>query len=232
MFLFFFIYKFLLILKTFKIRAVSTAYQLQLFYKNHLMQMRLVMIKKQWKIIEKLKKKYALKQFLRQQDFDKLNPILISLNYENNAKKFARSKNLVVGFNLETTFLGYLQKYFFKRKTKKFHKAKIERLIKKNKVLKEKQKNQLHFRLAQAQSLLCFGKSGSGKTQNLVLPTIFANALSPIQPNLLIISSSEKIAKASFTFLQNQGYQVKVLNFFNQYSSDSFSPLIFLQELI
>ena len=190
------------------------------------------MIKKQWKIIEKLKKKYALKQFLRQQDFDKLNPILVSLNQENNAKKFTHSKNLVVGFNLEAAFLGYLQKYFFKRKTKKIPKAKIERLIKKNKVLKEKQKNPLHFRLVQAQSLLCFGNSGSGKTQNLVLPTIFANALSPMQPNLLITSTSDKIAKASFAFLQNQGYQVKVLNFFDQYSSDSFSPLIFLQELI
>lgn len=75
---------------------------------------------------------------------------------------------------------------------------------------------------------LIIGSTGSGKTQKIILPTIFYNATSYNLPSMIISDPKGMIADKCQSFLKQQGYQIKTLNFID-FTGTPWNPL---QEII
>ena len=186
--------------------------------------------------IKRLNVKYKTIRYMKPKDFAMLNDNIVFLSNELNNKRYAKSNSPVAGTVIESGFMSWqwnnISHSLFKNSTKKFPYSKINRLTnsKKPKVLKDKDKMKLFFRLSNTKSFICFAGAGSGKTTGTVLSTIYANALSPTKPNLLITDPKGELAKSTFELLQNQGYNVRVLNILDEKNTDCFSPFTLIKE--
>lgn len=67
---------------------------------------------------------------------------------------------------------------------------------------------------------LIVGGSGSGKTVNVVIPSIYRSS-----HNMIINDPSQEIYRATGALLMSRGYTVKVINFSDASLSSSFNPL-------
>ncbi|MDQ7983010.1 MAG: type IV secretory system conjugative DNA transfer family protein [Spiroplasma sp.] len=72
---------------------------------------------------------------------------------------------------------------------------------------------------------LIIGGTGSGKTQGLVLPTININGKSKTKPSMIMTDVKGELYQIQGKFLQDQGYNVKVLNLRNIKGSIAWNPL-------
>ena len=186
--------------------------------------------------IEKLNKKYESQKYLAKKDFNQLNPNLVTLSLLINKKRFANYDKPVAGTVIESGFFDwkhlYISNSLFINSVTDYPYDKIHKLVSKSKQLSIHQKAKTWFRLSDTKSFICFAGAGSGKTTGIVLPTIVANALSPTQSNLLITDPKGELAKSTFNFLKDNGYEVKVINLLDEKNSDCFSPFTLVKEFI
>jgi len=75
--------------------------------------------------------------------------------------------------------------------------------------------NTVFYNLRTNTHSLIIGGTGSGKTQGLVLPTIHINGKSQTKPSMVLTDVKGELYQIQGKFLQNQGYNVKVLNLRN-----------------
>ena len=78
---------------------------------------------------------------------------------------------------------------------------------------------------------LVIGGTGSGKTTGLISPTIQANALSKNKPSMLIYDLKSELYKQHSKLLEEQGYNVLILNLKEPVKSIKFNPLSIIWEL-
>lgn len=186
--------------------------------------------------IKKLNKKYESQKYLTKKDFHQLNPNLVTLSLSVNKKRFANYDKPIAGTVIESGFFDwkhvYISNNLFANSVADYPYNKIHKLVNKAKQLTIHQKAKTWFRLSDTKSFICFAGAGSGKTTGIVLPTIVANALSPTQPNLLITDPKGELAKSTFNFLKDNGYEVKVINLLDEKNSDCFSPFTLVKEFI
>lgn len=192
------------------------------------------MFKAQKTNIVRLNNKYKFKRFLTQKDFGLLNDDLIFLSQEINAKRYKNKKQPIAGTVIDSGFMdwkwNYISNNLFSNSIKKFPYSKINNYVKKDKKLKDKHKMKIYFRLSNTKSFICFAGAGSGKTTGPVLSSIYANALSPTKPNMLITDPKGELAKSTFNLLKEQNYNVRVLNILDSENTDCFSPFTVIKD--
>ncbi len=186
--------------------------------------------------IERLNQKYRTIKYMSQKDFGALNDNLIFLTDDINTKRYSKTTQPIAGTVIESGFMDWKWNYFshsaFKNSTTLFPYSKINKYVKKGKLLKDNQKMKMFFRLSNTKSFVCFAGAGSGKTTQIVQPTILANALSPTKPNLFITDPKGDLVKSTFNILKQQGYNVRVLNILDEENTDCFSPFTLIKEML
>ena len=80
------------------------------------------------------------------------------------------------------------------------------------------------------QHALVMGSTGSGKTQNIILPTILNNIYSNEKPNMIISDPKGSLYKDLHKIAKKQNYDVLVLDFVN-FKGISWNPLLKIQKL-
>lgn len=85
--------------------------------------------------------------------------------------------------------------------------------------------NTVFYNLRTNTHSLIIGGTGSGKTQGLVLPTIHINGKSQTKPSMVLTDVKGELYQIQGKFLQDQGYNVKVLNLRNIKGSIAWNPL-------
>lgn len=88
-----------------------------------------------------------------------------------------------------------------------------------------KEKNVWTHNIKNNTHCLIIGGTGSGKTQSLVLPTIYANAKSEIKPSLIVTDIKGELYKEQYWRLKQEGYTVKIFNLRNIKQSVTWNPL-------
>ena len=78
---------------------------------------------------------------------------------------------------------------------------------------------------------LIIGGTGSGKTTGIISPTIQANALSKNKPSMLIYDLKGDLYKTHSKMLEEQGYNVLILNLKEPVKSIKYNPLSIIWEL-
>lgn len=78
---------------------------------------------------------------------------------------------------------------------------------------------------------LIIGKTGSGKTQNIIIPTIIFNAYSLHKPAMIITDPKGELFASQSKLLQDQGYNIKVLDLKNFQIGDFWNPLLLIFKL-
>ena len=78
---------------------------------------------------------------------------------------------------------------------------------------------------------LVVGGTGSGKTTGLISPTIQANALGSKKPSMLIYDLKGDLYKTHSKMLEEQGYNVLILNLKEPVKSIKYNPLALIWEL-
>lgn len=86
-------------------------------------------------------------------------------------------------------------------------------------------KNVLFYNLKTGTHSLVIGGTGSGKTQGLVLPTININAKSKIKPSMVITDIKGELYQSQRKILQEENYDVKILNLRKITESITWNPL-------
>lgn len=110
-----------------------------------------------------------------------------------------------------------------------FNKLKIK--IKKNKkysLINYKQtniNNKLVIRMLSECSITCLGSTRTGKSQQIVIPTIIANAKSKIKPILHITDPKMELCKQTAEILKNNDYEVFIFNIKDPLKSNYFNFL-------
>ncbi|MGL5268523.1 MAG: VirD4-like conjugal transfer protein, CD1115 family [Spiroplasma sp.] len=94
----------------------------------------------------------------------------------------------------------------------------------------KKIKNTISYNLRTNTHSLIIGGTGSGKTQGLVLPTININGRSQTKSSMIVTDVKGELYQLQGKFLQEQGYDVKVLNLRNIKGSIAWNPLIMIYE--
>lgn len=94
----------------------------------------------------------------------------------------------------------------------------------------KKVKNTIIYNLRTNTHSLIIGGTGSGKTQGLVLPTININGRSQTKPSMIVTDVKGELYQLQGKFLQDQGYNVKVLNLRNIKDSISWNPLMIIYQ--
>ena len=91
-------------------------------------------------------------------------------------------------------------------------------------------KQQLRFNIRSNTHSLVIGGTGSGKTQNLVLPTININSKSTNKPSMIITDPKGELHQEQKTLLIAQGYQVLALNLRDVTVSIAWNPLAMIYQ--
>ena len=91
-------------------------------------------------------------------------------------------------------------------------------------------KHQLTFNIRSNTHSLVIGGTGSGKTQNLVLPTININSKSIDKPSMIITDPKGELYQEQKTLLTTQGYQVLALNLRDVTASIAWNPLAMIYQ--
>lgn len=86
-------------------------------------------------------------------------------------------------------------------------------------------KQQLIYNIRTNTHNLIIGGTGSGKTQNLVLPTIAVNGTSQIQPSMIITDPKGELYQYQKDSLEKAGYKVQVINLRTVTQSIAWNPL-------
>jgi len=80
-------------------------------------------------------------------------------------------------------------------------------------VVNSKMKNQqLIYNIRTDTHNLIIGGTGSGKSQNLVLPTIAVNGKSQVKPSMIITDPKGELFQYQKDSLEKSGYNVQVIN--------------------
>ncbi|WP_342274867.1 type IV secretory system conjugative DNA transfer family protein [Spiroplasma endosymbiont of Cantharis lateralis] len=92
---------------------------------------------------------------------------------------------------------------------------------------KNNSKYNLIYHTLEKLHLLVLGSTGSGKTQKLIFPGIIRNGMldNDKQPTMVITDPKGEIYEQTSGILEEQGYNVKVLNFRDTTSSYAWNPL-------
>lgn len=73
---------------------------------------------------------------------------------------------------------------------------------------------------------IVIGGTGSGKTQKLVIPTIYLNAQSKIKPSMVITDPKGELFQNHSKILKDNGYDVYVINLRDTSVSNSWNPFV------
>lgn len=88
-----------------------------------------------------------------------------------------------------------------------------------------KNQKKLFFNLKNNIHSVIVGSTGSGKTQGLVLPTIYLNGKSTTKPTMIITGPKGELYNLTSGFLEENGYKIKVINFRNFEKRNTWNPL-------
>ncbi|MFW4371194.1 MAG: type IV secretory system conjugative DNA transfer family protein [Spiroplasma sp. hy2] len=69
------------------------------------------------------------------------------------------------------------------------------------------------------------GSTASGKTQGIVLPTIYLNGKSTSKPNMIVTDPKGELYNLTSGFLAENGYKIKVIDFRNLEKGNTWNPL-------
>jgi len=78
---------------------------------------------------------------------------------------------------------------------------------------------------------LVIGATGSGKTQNIIIPTIILNAYSIYKPSMIISDPKGELFEKQSLILEKQGYNIKVLDLKNFEIGNQWNPLNYIFKL-
>jgi len=89
----------------------------------------------------------------------------------------------------------------------------------------QKKQQAINFNIRSNTHSLIIGGTGSGKTQGLVLPTIQVNSQAKLKPTMIITDPKGELLALQSHNLQQQGYDIKVINLRNLQNSMCWNPL-------
>lgn len=84
----------------------------------------------------------------------------------------------------------------------------------------------LQFNIKPDAHNIVIGGTGSGKTQKLVIPTIYLNAQSKIKPSMVITDPKGELFQNHSKILEDNGYDVYVINLRDTSVSNSWNPFV------
>ncbi|WP_353487261.1 type IV secretory system conjugative DNA transfer family protein, partial [Spiroplasma phoeniceum] len=88
-----------------------------------------------------------------------------------------------------------------------------------------KNKKDLFFNLKNNIHSVIVGSTASGKTQGIVLPTIYLNGKSIAKPTMIITDPKGELYNLTSGFLAENGYKIKVIDFRNLEKGNTWNPL-------
>ncbi|WP_425378968.1 VirD4-like conjugal transfer protein, CD1115 family [Spiroplasma endosymbiont of Polydrusus pterygomalis] len=88
-----------------------------------------------------------------------------------------------------------------------------------------KNKKDLLFNLKNNIHSVIVGSTASGKTQGIVVPTIYLNGKSTTKPTMIITDPKGELYNLTSGFLAENGYKIKVIDFRNLEKGNTWNPL-------
>ena len=95
----------------------------------------------------------------------------------------------------------------------------------------EEKGNNMHINFVQPIHTLCVGTTSSGKTSRFVVPTLQLMSMTAAKPSFVVTDPKGELYEKCANKLKTEGYDVKVFNLRDPFSSVQWNPLTYAYDL-